>query len=232
MDIYDVPHYIEHHIWSLQSLGSLEETYAPMLIPTILKKLPAEVGRNLARAHGIEKWTLTEWRICILQELRILGVPTAPHLPTAAFTASVDHKVTLKQPPTKKSCIFCKSPSHASSRCEVITDTQKRIEVVKKRNLCFNCLGHHKVSQCQSKYQCKFCKRKHHSSLCDANSNSQSQPDKDDTSITTAGTTTTSASTASTGPKTQMLILVSFSSHNLTSLSTTKCLLKTAVADV
>ena len=62
---------------------------------------------------------------------------TAPHSPTAASTASVDRKLTLKQPPAKKSCIFCKSPSHASSRCEVITDTQKQIKVVKKENLFF-----------------------------------------------------------------------------------------------
>ena len=81
---------IECHIRSLQSLGSPEETYAPMLIPTILKKLPAEVRRNLARAHGTEKWTLTDLRKCILQELRILDMgaeySTTPHSPTAAFT--------------------------------------------------------------------------------------------------------------------------------------------------
>jgi len=134
----------ECHIQSLQSLGSPEEMYAPMLIPTILKKLPAEVHRNLARPHGTEKWTLTDLRRCILQESRILDMgaeySTAPHSPTAAFTASVDRKLILKQPPAKKSCLFCKSPSHAPSRCEVITDTQKRIEVVKKENLCFNCL--------------------------------------------------------------------------------------------
>ena len=104
--------------------------------------------------------------------------------------------------------------------------------MVKKQNLYFNYLGHHKVSQCQLKYQYKFCKRKLYSSLYDANNNSQSQPDKDDTATITTGTTTTSMPTASTGLKTQLLILLSFSSHNLTSPSTTKCLLKTAIAGV
>ena len=127
-----------------------------MLIPTTLKKLPAEALRNLARAHGTEKRTLTDLHRCILQELRILDMgaeySTALHSPTMQLTASVDCKVTLKQSSAEKSCIFCKSLSHASSRCEVIIDTQKRIEVVKKENLSFNYLGHYKVSQCQSKY--------------------------------------------------------------------------------
>jgi len=117
--------YLMRHL----ELTVIEETYAPMLISTILKKLPTEVYRNLARAHSTEKWTLTDLRRCILQELRILdmgaGYSTAPHWPTASFTASVDHKLTLKQQPAKKSCIFCKSPSHTPSRCKVITDAHK-----------------------------------------------------------------------------------------------------------
>ena len=123
----------------------------------------------------------------------------------------------------KKSCAFCKSNSHPTSKCDIIKDSQQQIEVVKTENLCFNSLGHHKVVQCTSKYRCKVCRRKHHSSLCDVNANtkSQSQPEKDSAITTTADT------------KTSLLILVSSdSTHNLISPSSTKCLLKTAITDM
>ena len=36
----------------------------------------------------------------------------------------------------------------------------------------FNCLAHHKISQCQSRFWCKKCKKKYHTTLC----NSEAQP--------------------------------------------------------
>jgi len=44
-----------------------------------------------------------------------------------------------------------------------VTDQQKRMDIIKQDKLCFNCLGHHKLSQCQLWYRC--CGR-HHTSLC------------------------------------------------------------------
>jgi len=32
--------------------------------------------------------------------------------------------------------------------------------------LYFNCLGHHKISSCNSKHRCHYCRCKHHTSLC------------------------------------------------------------------
>ena len=97
---------IESHIWSLQSLGTTQEMHESMLDPIILRKLPTELHKSLARAHGTEKWTLKDLCCCILQELRILDVgtdySTSPHTPTAAFTAEVAHKLPPKtsQSPT------------------------------------------------------------------------------------------------------------------------------------
>ena len=155
---------IEGHIRSLQSLGTSQEQYGSMLVPIILRKLSAETRRNLARSHGSDQWTLNELLDTILQELRILETGhTTLHTPTATFFTNTDRR--------QRSCTFCKSTSHTTSKCNVITDKQKRVEVVKQENLCFNCLGHHKISQCPSKYRCKICKRKHHTSLCDDKNN-------------------------------------------------------------
>jgi len=57
----------------------------------------------------------------------------------------------------------------------VVDDYQKRLAIVKKASLCFNCLGRHKVSQCGSKIRCKHCGRKHHSSLCSPRRNEPKQ---------------------------------------------------------
>ena len=61
--------------------------------------------------------------------------------------------------------VFCKGP-HSANQCTTITDHQKRLDIVKRNHLCFNCLARHKVSQCTSKFRCWLCKRKHHTSLC------------------------------------------------------------------
>ena len=67
--------------------------------------------------------------------------------------------------PKQKKCVYCKKP-HSSNNCKVITDCTKCWTVVKEEKLCFNCLGHHKSSACQSKNRCHICKGKHHTSLC------------------------------------------------------------------
>ena len=55
-------------------------------------------------------------------------------------------------------CVFCKG-AHPTHTCETVKDYQKRFEIVKRDNLCFNYLAYHKVSQCQSRFRCKKCKK-------------------------------------------------------------------------
>ena len=144
---------------------------------------------------------------------------------------------------SKKICIFCKNP-HSPSACDVIKDLKKRTD----KKLCFNCLGHLKVSSCNSKRRCHICKRKHHTSLC---SNEQ-QPTGRSSQSTNTGQPTTSTAMSHPNPlqsasqqlnsnppltrpvnsittDTASLFITSPPSH------TTKnsvCLLKTAIATV
>ena len=50
--------------------------------------------------------------------------------------------------------------------CDVIKDPKQRSDVVCQEKLCFNCLGHHKVSYYNSKYGCHNYRRKHYTNLC------------------------------------------------------------------
>jgi len=101
----------------------------------------------------------------ILKEIRILETSNSASyksMSTAMFLLNSKtpqcNKGHDKRP---QSCVFCKGP-HAAHLCTTITDHQRRLDIVKQNNLC---LARHKVSQCSFKFQCRHCKRKHHTSL-------------------------------------------------------------------
>ena len=185
--------FMETHVRGLTSLGKSQDSYSDLLVPIILGKLPNELRRNLAREHSNPKWTFPQLREAIYKEIKILE--TRNHIPadntittnpSPSFTASFltqQHSETRKPPPPwsqtptiskQKKCVYCKKP-HSSNNCKVITDCTKRWTVLKEEKLCFNCLGHHKSSACQSKNRCHICKGKHHTSLC-ATEPAKSQP--------------------------------------------------------
>ena len=135
--------------------------------------------------------------------------------PTASFH-TYTNKRTNPPPRTsstdQRTCAFCKG-SHTPLACEVLTTSQARKDFVIEKNLCFNCLGRHKVSACSSRHRCRKCHRKHHTSLC-----TESGSDKQESNKTT---TTSTPSSAPSQPVQQLHV----SSSDL-------CLLKTAVATV
>ena len=149
-----------------------------MLVPIILRKLLADIHRNLARSHGTDQWTLGELQDEILNELRILetGIDhtnnpsnSHSHIPTAAFLTGANWKLTqkLSEQQRRPSCVYCGDP-HAPNNCKSVVDQQKGMDIIKRDKLCFNCLGQHKLSQCKSRYRCCHCNRRHHTSLCNS----------------------------------------------------------------
>ena len=181
---------VENHIRGLSSLGVPKESYGTLLVPIILGKLTVETRRNLAREHSNLDWTIDEVQTAVMKEIRILesGLHTtdpSSHLSvprtlpaTAAFHTGIRGGGRNTTPHVKKKplCIYCKG-EHFPNVCTVVTDYQKRLDVVKRENLCFNCLGKHKISQCNSKFRCKHCNRKHHTSLCKPTSSDNATPD-------------------------------------------------------
>ena len=181
---------IENHVRGLSALGQSTESYGALLVPMVLGKLPADVRRNLAREHDNLEWTLDQLRESIVKEIRVIEAGALVHPPkpdgyhsSPPLTASL--VAGTSRPDTRRSkCAFCKG-THSAAQCTAVLDQPKRIEIVKREKLCFNCLGHHRVSQCQSKGRCKHCKERHHTSLCrrthtpqpaDSNPTFQEQP--------------------------------------------------------
>ena len=170
---------------SLLLVNLLSHNYSDLLTPIIFGKPPKEIQKSLARRHNNTEWTLDELRASIMKEIQILETevhstryhdkPThsdVPPITTGSFytdtrrhsqqSPNTGHMSQFKGP---KTCFYRKQ-QHSPCSCDVISTLQDCLAIVKKNNLCFNCLAHHKFSQCNSKYKCKVHKQKHHTSPC------------------------------------------------------------------
>ena len=63
-------------------------------------------------------------------------------------------------------CSFC-NQNHQSSKCNVVTSTESRKEVLKKKGKCFLCLKQgHLARSCQAHMKCLKCEGAHHVAIC------------------------------------------------------------------
>ena len=126
---------------------------------------------------------------------------------------------------------------HKTSSYSSVTSPQERLDIVKSAGLCFNCLARHKVSQCTSKFSCRECHKKHHTSLCHAFTTNveapppnqlQPEPVPTPTEFTLSSTNSNMTSTNSTATSS----FTTMTPAPLSTFYTSVCLLKTAIADV
>ena len=234
---------MENHVRGLGSLGKSHETYGDLLVPIVLGKLPHELRQNLAREHDSLEWKFQQLREAILKEIRILeaGINVnspniSQHGTSSTVTSQFLTQTQGKQPnlaksktPAKRKCTYCKGP-HPSYHCNVVTDCQQRWSIIKKERLCFNCLGNHKSSTCQSKYRCHKCRGKHHTSLCPGEQMSGGTPT--DLTAPTSSPQGTSQQPASSVHATLAPITDPSSSSRVPTSGGRTSLLKTAMATV
>ena len=171
---------IESHIRGLEALKKSKASFGDFLVPVVNNKLPPVVKRSLTRNHTSEEWTIDELTNAINKEVLVLeaGSDTSGDHKHSTVTSSFHTGIRRGHPADKKPvsakpvCVYCKG-YHVSTQCDTVTDTKVRMDVVRKERLCFNCLGQHKASNCNSKIRCKKCHRKHHTSLCETPSSSE-----------------------------------------------------------
>ncbi|XP_006819849.1 uncharacterized protein LOC102803860 [Saccoglossus kowalevskii] len=187
---------LETHIRGLKSLGKTEESYGELLVPIVLDKLPQSVKIQISREHGDKAWTITELKDALYKEIQAnqaaINIGNEQYdnpIPTAATL----HVGTRAKP---KPCVFCQG-SHLSGRCQVVSDDKTRMEILVKNKICFNCFGgKHRSTECWSKFSCRKCGKRHHTSICDA-----SQKHGENTRTTTETPNTTHVNlTPTSGP--------------------------------
>ena len=82
--------------------------------------------------------------------------------------ATEDEKYQVRQhDQRRRPCVYCESSDHQSVNCDKVTTIHERRKQLNLKQLCFTCTGaNHKASECRCSSTCKFCKRRHHSSIC------------------------------------------------------------------
>ena len=185
---------IEIYIRGLESLGQNDDSYGALLVPIVLNKLPGEIRKNLARVFGSTNIRLNDLRRGIFEELNIMEAgkahdaienPTATaafltntksrnRQPSNTYSSNKTQQKTNSQP---KKCVYCHE-QHPSVSCTKVKEQKARMSIVKKDRLCFNCLGHHNLADCKSKYSCKNCHRRHHTSLCAESGQNNTESEK------------------------------------------------------
>ena len=233
---------VQSHMRSLSTLGKTPDSYGTLLSSVILGKLSSDTKTRMARDHYDTEWTVEDLMASILKEIRIFeaGQHTSRRpssmSTTSTFYMGANRGGTQKKHKKDPNCVFCKG-THKPNLCTTVTCPKARLAVVKNAGLCFNCLGRHKVFQCPSKFTCRECRKKHHTSLCHAFTIEPapgSQP-------TSAVTTSTDQATPPTVTTTAQTIRATTQSQDtrttaattsLSAISTSVCLLKTAIANV
>ena len=160
---------IESHVRGLLAMGQSTVRYGALCFPMVLGKLLPDVQKNLAREHSNLEWTLDQLWDSIVKEIRVLEVGSfvPPRKPEDHHSTTSFHTGATSRP---------KKGSHWSvyfARDHTQLSNVKPLQTSPNEKLCFNCLGHHRVSQCQSKHCCIRCKEQQEASLCQGTPNPQ-----------------------------------------------------------
>jgi len=157
----------------------------------IRDKLPTAVRQSMARDHGTNRWKLPDLRCAIEKEIAIMRegdtreLPVyGSHMPTASLHTGSRYPRKKLIPSRsnedikrrKLTCHFCDG-EHLATNCNKTTND--RVQIVKQKKLCFNCLSNsHQVQLCKSHNRCRNCQRKHQTAICEQrNTSSFLNPD-------------------------------------------------------
>ncbi|XP_065918800.1 uncharacterized protein [Dysidea avara] len=199
----------------------------------------------MTRDHYNTEWALDELMGSILKEIRIFEAiqhsnRKTTHTPTTSSFHMAANRATRDRPKKDLTCVFCKG-MHKPHLCTTVSSPTERLAIIKNAGLCFNCLAHHKVSQCASKFTCRECHKKHHTSLCHAFTASVEPPPQTLPAHTTTVSNQTGPQTQTVPQNTATTAAHTTTTHNedtaatstsLTAFSKSVCLLKTAIANV
>ena len=172
------------HVRGLGSLGIGSEQYGSLLIPVIMSKFPNEVclraahetNRMCGRLRGYCELLSKKWKpgkqvkehVSILVEQ--LSFPTGLQLNSNPTTGSfVTNSTGIR-------CVYCNG-DHFSASCTKVVSVKDRRDILKRSGRCYNCLrSHHKSKDCDSRKTCRYCRRRHHQSICEHSGNANATP--------------------------------------------------------
>ena len=159
------------HVQALEALKLPVNHWDAILVYWLMEKLDAESRKQFELAHpGTDVLTFKEFTTFLDRRSRALessgDQPEASTPKTTpkkvlqeAYSSTVDHSTSCQM----KEC----NGSHSITQCDRYKQlgTRERKTVVRKLELCMNCLGRHFVADCPSKFSCRTCNGRHHTSI-------------------------------------------------------------------
>ena len=146
------------------------DSYARMLIPIVMSKLPENLKLNITRQFGQDLWDIKLILESFKNELAVLeklSLTKATDKDEFEFNTASGTCLYTAQGESKFSCVFCHQ-KHKPQHCKTVTKIETRKTILRKKGKCFLCLrdGHVLRNCCQS-FTCFKCEGKHHISICD-----------------------------------------------------------------
>ena len=176
---------IETQVRSLNNIELKAENYGPMLIPVLMTKLPQDLKIIISRDFGKNVWDIEKVLKIIRRELEArekisLSVEkhddfyeNPPYSGSNLFVDGKKHDKKHEKKDYKKtqkpsySCIFCRRNDHRSADCDIVTQPEKRKDILFKEKKCFICMkSNHIAKQCRSDFKCFKCGGRHHIAVC------------------------------------------------------------------
>ena len=162
---------LNHAVNALQTLSKLERVEGNVI--QTLNKLPGIKGDLVRNDKEWEEWGFVK----LLEELEAWTTrnksvsqpdptPPDPHKRYERENKRV-YTATVKEERTGE-CVYCDDPNHKAQECPNVTQPRERLQVLLRKRLCFNCTyANHRIWNCPSKKTCYHCGDKHHTSICD-----------------------------------------------------------------
>jgi len=177
--IHDFYETLLYNVQSLETLGKTSECKA--LVRGILNKLPGIKAELVQGKPDWQTWDFTQ----LINALRAWKEIHPREIAKPRDSRSPNQRsfhVQERDPNGPRGCVYCNDPTHKPSECTVVSSAADRRKFLQEKRLCFNCTGPHRVTQCRSRGNCSRCKQRHHTSICDR----QSQTANDGAAMTAA----------------------------------------------
>ncbi|CAB4005252.1 E3 ubiquitin- ligase DZIP3 [Paramuricea clavata] len=177
-------HACETNCRGLKTLGVDESSYATIVVPEILDKLPESLRLTITRgssASGSDflSWTMKDILKALLDEIELREAHESsttntskqerrkPQFLDGSAAALVNHTTREGKP----RCVYCLQ-EHLSQDCKKIKNAGERKQILRKYGRCFVCLKRgHISSNCLNTSKCSACSKRHHSSICESHAN-------------------------------------------------------------
>ena len=172
------------HVRGLGSLGIRSEQYGSLLIPVIMSKFPNEIRLRAARETNKDVWEIEELLQTIKQEVEARETSEGTRVNPSRATFLSNRTPTNSNPTTGSfitnstgiRCVYCNG-DHFSASCTKVVNVKDRRDILKRSGRCYNCLrSHHKSKDCDSRKTCRYCRRRHHQSICEHSGNLNATP--------------------------------------------------------